>query len=84
MVLRMPFVRAQQLLLGWGVAYPVINTHIADRFPLTRHVDDEPVYKSTRPACLVVNGFNCGRHNLKIVIGFEGFVHLGLVPKSLE
>ena len=69
MVFRMPLVRAQQLLLGRGVAHSMINAHLADRFTITRHVDDEPVDQPTRPACLVVDGFNSGRHNLKIVIG---------------
>ena len=84
MVLRMSFVGAQQLLLGSRIAHSVIDAHLADFFPVLRHVDNEPVDDPAQPACLVIDSLDCGGHYLKIVIGFKSFVHLGLVPEFLE
>ena len=75
---------AEQPLLGRRIPNVMFNAKSADPLAILRHVDDEAIVDTARSAGLIVNRLDCRGDNLEVVIGFEGFVHLRLVPQLLE
>ena len=76
--------RAKQAQLGGGITDFMIDAHLSHFLAIFLHVDDEAANDPTRTACLVVDGLDCGGYDLEVVIRFQGFVHLCLVPQLLE
>ena len=75
---------AEQSLLGRRVPNVMLDAKFANPLAILRHVDDEAIVDTARSACLIVNRLDCRGDNLEVVVGFESFVHLRLIPQLPE
>ena len=74
----------KQPQLGRSVANLMINAHLPNLRPLLWHINDEAVDQSACSTGLIVDGLDGGSNDLEVVVRFQGFVHLSLVPQLLE
>ena len=74
----------KQPQLGRSVADHMINAHLPNFLSFFGHIDDEAVYQTACSAGLIIDGLDGGGHDLEVVVRFQGFVHLRLVPQLFD